>query len=548
MRTCTAALILVMACGAAVRGQTAPTVPNGRGAAVSAPATQGKPAEARTDSSVTTGGLRPSGRPEMAYTAVAGYLPLKDETEKLRANMFFTAYTQGVAAATMPATGPSATMGAAASASAPGTTAAGAAAPPAAGSRPVMFVFNGGPGAAAVWLHLAVGPKRLDMPEDGTLPKVPFRTVDNEYSWLTATDLVFIDPVNTGYSRAATPEQAKEFFGVQEDISSVGEFIRLWLTKNQRWGSPVFLAGESYGTTRAAGLSNYLQERVGVSVSGVVLISTVLNFATLSPGESNDLPFALYLPSYAAVASYHKKVAVPQGLDALLKDAETFALGDYAAALAKGAALPEAERQRIAQRVADLTGLGRDYVLESNLRVPPARFEKELLRDKTGVGKVIGRFDGRLTGFTTDAVGAGQEYDPSLTGFYAAYTSAFNDYVRQTLKYDNDLTYEVLSNRTQPWNFSSGGAGGANGYLYVGDDLREAMTHNPRMRLLVCSGRFDLATPYFATDYTLNHLTLAPEIRKNITEAYYPGGHMLYHVREGMAKLYRDVTGFVEGR
>jgi carboxypeptidase C (cathepsin A) len=410
----------------------------------------------------------------------------------------------------------------------------------------VTFVFNGGPGAAAVWLHLAVGPKRLDVPEDGSAPKAPYRVVDNEYSWLPATDMVFIDPVNTGYSRAATPEQAREFFGVQEDISAVGEFIRLWLTKNQRWGSPVFLAGESYGTTRAAGLSNYLQERVGVSVSGVVLISTVLNFATLSPGENNDMPFALYLPSYAAVAWHHKKVLAPQGLDALLKDAEAFALGDYATALARGAALSEADRQRIAKRVADLTSLPQDYILESNLRIQPARFEKELLRDKTGNGQVIGRFDGRISGWTTDAAGAGQDYDPSLSGFYAAYTSAFNEYARRTLKYDNDLTYEVLSGRTQPWNYSSGGAGGNGGYLYVGDDLRDAMTHNPQLRLLVCSGRFDLATPYFATDYTLNHMTLAPEIRKNITQTYYPGGHMLYHVREGMAKLYQDVTGFVE--
>jgi carboxypeptidase C (cathepsin A) len=307
------------------------------------------------------------------------------------------------------------------------------------------------------------------------------------------------------------------------------------------------LAGESDGTTRAAALSNYLQERVGVSVSGVVLISTVLNFAELSPGENNDMPFALYLPTYAATAWYHKKVAGGQGLEALLKDAEAFALGEYATALTKGAALPEADRQRVAQKVADFTGLSKDYVLESNLRVLPSRFEKELLRDKTGVGKVVGRYDGRLTGYATDATSAGQDYDPSLTGFYAAYTSAFNEYVRTTLKYDNDLTYEVLSNRTQPWNYNSGGAGGSSGYLYVGDDLRDAMTHNPRMRLLVCSGRFDLATPYFATDYTINHLTLAPEIRKNITEAYYPGGHMLYHVREGMAKLYKDVTGFVEG-
>jgi carboxypeptidase C (cathepsin A) len=389
------------------------------------------------------------------------------------------------------------------------------------------------------------------MPADGSAPAAPYRVVDNEYSWLAATDLVFIDPVNTGYSRAASPEQAREFFGVQEDISSVGEFIRLWLTKNQRWGSPVFLAGESYGTTRAAGLSNYLQERVGVHVSGVVLVSTVLNFGLLSPSEANDIPFALYLPTYAAVAAYHKKIPTPQtggggGLDALLKDVETFALNDYATALAKGAALPDDERTRIAKRLADFTGLPVDYIRESNLRIQPSRFEKELLRDHTGVGKIVGRYDGRLTGFPVDPVSGGQDYDPSLSGFYAAYTSAFNAYVRGTLKYDNDLNYEVLSNRVQPWNYNSGGAGGSGGFLYVGDDLRDAMTTNPNLRLLVCSGRYDLATPYFATDYTLTHLTLAPDIRKNITHSFFPGGHMLYHVRDAQAKLYQDVTKFVE--
>jgi carboxypeptidase C (cathepsin A) len=400
-----------------------------------------------------------------------------------------------------------------------------------------------------VWLHMgAVGPKRVDIPGDGTAPKAPYSVVENHYSWLPSTDLVFIDPVNTGYSRADAPEDAKEFFGVQPDIASVGEFIRLYMTKNRRWGSPVFLAGESYGTTRAAGLADYLQERVGVNVSGVILISTVLNFANLSPSESNDLPYALYLPSYSAVAWYHKRLPAGEqvkSLDEVLKDSEEFAGNQYAAALMSGAKLSDGDRNAIAKKLGELTGLPVPYIVESNLRVPPHRFEKMLLRSPDGVGdQVIGRFDGRIVGPPTDAVNDSQEYDPSLSGFLPAYTSAFNQYVRQTLKYDNDLPYEVLSNRTQPWNF---GGDGSSGFLYVGDNLRDAMTHNPHLKLLVCSGRFDLATPFFATDYTLNHMTMAPEIRKNITQAYYPGGHMIYHVQEGLEKLCKDVSGFIAG-
>jgi carboxypeptidase C (cathepsin A) len=531
-------LIALAILGGTGFSQTAPAPATGRGGGAPAPAAPPAAAarpEERTDNVVTRGTLKPSGKAEMAYTAVAGYMPLKDETGKLRANIFSVAYV-----ATPPGAATEAAVGTA-PAETPKTAPLGNTA------RPITFLFNGGPGAASAWLHLAVGPKRLDMPADGSAPKPPYRVIDNEYCWLPATDMVFVDPVNTGYSRAATPEQAREFFGVREDIHAMGEFIRLWLTKNQRWGSPVYLAGESYGTTRAAGLSNYLQERVGASVSGITLISTVLNFATLSPGEANDLPYTLCVPSYAAVAWYHKKVQSPGGLDALLKDAEAFAVGDYTTALAKGASLSPEDRRKTAKRLADLTGLSEDYVLAANLRIAPARFEKELLRAKgDAASPIIGRFDGRVTGFPTDNLNDGQEYDPSLAGFYAAYTSAFNVYVRQTLKYDNDLAYEILSNRTQPWDYSSGGAGGAGGFLYVGDDLRDAMVHNPSLRVLVCSGRFDLATPYFATDYSLSHLTLAPEIRKNITTSYYPAGHMLYHVREGLQRLYGDATAFIK--
>ncbi len=483
--------------------------------------------------SVTLGTLHPAQGPELNYTAAAGYLALKDEQGKLRANMFYTAYVLPEAGA-QPATGP---------------TTGPATAPRGSSARPVTFVFNGGPGSASVWLHLgAVGPRRLDIPADGSAPTPPYKVVENPDSWLPATDLVFIDPVNTGFSRAAEPDKAKEFFGVSEDVNAVGEFVRLWLTKNNRWDSPIFVAGESYGTTRAAALTEHLQSRVGVQVSGVILMSTVLNFGLLDPREGNDVPYALYLPSYAAVAWYHHKGAEKyrDNLDGLLKEAETYALNDYTVALAKGAALSATEKRTVATHLSELTGLSVDYLLASDLRVQPARFEKELLDGGAAgeEGKVIGRFDGRLTGDVIDPIESTQEYDPSLSGFLPAYTSAFNTYVRETLKFDSDLPYEVLTGRTQPWNW---GGNGASGYLYVGDNLRNAMTENPSLRLMVCQGRFDLATPFFAVDYTLNHMRMAAAIRKNISQKYYLAGHMMYHPQAGLEQLSKDAQAFIRG-
>ncbi|MCL2645743.1 MAG: hypothetical protein FWD61_01915 [Phycisphaerales bacterium] len=475
--------------------------------------------------SVTTGKFTPLNQPEIAYTATAGYMPLKEETGKLRAQMFYIAYTKGAVVVEGKAvTG----------LSVPDSSLVMAVQEP---KRPIIFLFNGGPGAASVWLHLGtVGPQRLDVPADGTPPKAPYQVVENASSWLSAADLVFVDPVETGYSRPADPEKAKEFFGVQEDIASVAEFVRLYLTKHQRWSSPIFLAGESYGTTRVAALASYLQEKTGVTINGIILMSTVLNFAVLSPRDSNDLPFPLFLPTYTALARFHGKIAGDEGL---LKEAESFAINEYTVALAKGDSLPESDRKAVAKKLSHFTGLSESYILESNLRVRPDRFQKELLRDQR---KLIGRFDGRLTGMVTDQVNDSAEYDPSLAGFYTAYTSAFNDYVRRVLKYDNDLPYEVLSNRTRPWNF---GSGGWNGYLYVGDHLRDAMTRNPNLKVLVCSGHYDLATPYFGTDYTMDHLGLPPELRKHITQKYYPGGHMMYHVQEARESLYKDVESFI---
>jgi len=448
------------------------------------------------------------------YTATAGYIALKDDQQKLRANIFHVAYTLKNANAA---------------------------------KRPVTFVFNGGPGAASVWLHLGTaGPQRIDFPADGSAPKLPGRLVKNEFTWLTHTDLVFIDPVNTGYSRPATPEQGKEFHGVQEDIQAVGEFIRLWLVKNERWQSPKFLAGESYGTTRAAGLSEHLADRHGIALNGIVLISTVLNFGTLTPKEGNDVPFALYLPTYAAVAWQHKKLPDQKKyatLDDLKKDVEKFALDEYAPALLKGDKLDEATRARIAERLVAYTGLSREFIELSNLRVPPARFMKQLMAADR---KVVGRFDGRIMGPALDPANDSAEFDPSLTPFYGAYTSTINSYIRETLKYENDLNYEVLSNRVHPWNFQGGGGGGWSGFLYVADDLRNAMHKNNQLKVLVCSGSFDLATPYFAAEHTLRTMGLDKSVRGNVSHVYYPAGHMMYHERSSLEKLHQDITTFIE--
>ena len=505
---------------------------------------------------ITTGTVEIAGRP-VPYTATAGYMPLKNEQGKLQARIFYVAYTARGPAATGQEPG---AKGAASAAAAPSPAAAGH--QPLATShqplttshqplttrhqplttspspRPLTFVFNGGPGAAAVWLHLgAAGPKRLDIPADGRPPGAPYHLVDNPYSWLAATDLVFVDPVSTGYSRPATPAEGKEFHGVREDIISMGEFIRLYLTQNQRWDSPLFLAGESYGTTRAAGLADYLQRHTGASVSGVILLSTVLNFAVLMPRDSNDLPYELFLPSYTAIALYHGKIHGDRAT--LLKESQDFALGDYAHALALGATLPPPEKARIAARLAQLTGLSQAYILESDLRIGPDHFRKELLRSQ---GKILGRYDARLTGDSTDPPSSQAEWDPSFDGFFTAYTSAFNTYIRATLHYENDLPYEVLTGRVQPWDFQSGGW---NGYLYVGDDLRDAMTHNPHLKVLVGAGWYDLATPYFSVDYTINHLHLAPDLRRHITQTYYPTGHMIYQVHAGLEKLQKDITRFI---
>ena len=451
------------------------------------------------------------GGQEIKYTATAGTILLKTEDDKAKASVFYVAYTKDDVSDTS--------------------------------KRPVTFTFNGGPGAASIWLHLgALGPRRVEMGDAGALLPPPYKLVDNEYSLLDVTDLVFIDPVSTGFSRAVPGEAPKQFHGIQEDIESVGDFIRLYATRNKRWTSPKFLAGESYGTTRAAGLSGYLQRRYGMYMNGIILISSILNFQTAEFDTGNDLPYILYLPTYTAIAWYHKKLPADlQGgnLQKAVEESRNFAAHQYADALMGGDGLPAARRTEIAQKLATLTGLSAEYIERSNLRIEIQRFDKELLRDQR---RTVGRLDGRFTGMDEDAAGSRPDYDPSLAAIVGPYTATFNDYMRGDLKFESDLFYEYLTGRVQPWNFEPY----ENRYVNVAETLRSAMTENPFLRVFVGKGYYDLATPFFAAEYTFDHLSLDDSLRGHLSGGYYEAGHMMYVHQPSLAKLKQDLAQFVQ--
>ena len=408
--------------------------------------------------------------------------------------------------------------------------------------RPLTFAFNGGPGSSSVWLHMgALGPKRLPMTADGESVKPPYGLVDNEYTWLEHTDLVFIDPVQTGYSRPAEGTDKKEFTGYSEDLRSVGDFIYKYTSVNSRWGSPKFLAGESYGTTRAAGLSGYLQDRHGMYLNGIVLVSAVLNFQTLRSAPGNDLPYPLYLPSFAATAWYHGKLSKEQypDLKAVLADAEAFALGEYSTALLKGDRLTEAEKNSLSTRMQALLGVSDSFLRGYHFRVSTSEFTKELLRDR---GETVGRFDGTIKGLDRLDAGDSYEYDPSYNrSIFGGYTMAINQHLGATLKYPfPDQVYEILTGKVQPWNYGEA----TNRYLDNSAVLAAAIHKNPALQVLICNGYYDLATPYFATQYTLDHMFVRGELRNNLQMKYYEGGHMMYSRERDLRTFTKDVKDF----
>lgn len=442
------------------------------------------------------------------YTATAGTLHIAGEDGEPAAAMFYMAYTRaGV-----------------------GNT----------DRRPVMFTFNGGPGSSSVWLHLGTfGPRRVAFPDAEHPPAAPYALEDNTHSLLDVTDLVFIDPVGTGYSTALGEAEDDDFHSVEQDVESVGEFIRLWTARNGRWNSPKLVAGESYGSTRAAALAEHLQDK-GIFVNGVVLVSSILNFQTARFETGNDLPYITFLPTYAATAWYHD--ALPERaaeLEPWLDEVRDFAAGDYASALMKGSALPADEEAAIARRLAAYTGLSVDYLRETNLRPSIFRFTKELLRDRR---RTVGRLDSRYLGMDADSAGERFEHDPSMTAIMGPYTAALNHYVRSELGYEEDREYQVLSFAVnQGWDWDTDRAG----YLNVAENLRQAMAADPHLEVFVANGYYDLATPFFATEYTMDHLGLEPELRDNITMAYYPAGHMMYVHPGSLQQLKADLAAFI---
>jgi carboxypeptidase C (cathepsin A) len=439
------------------------------------------------------------------YTATVAQMPLKNPEGETEAHIFYMAYTLD-----------------------------GAETP----HRPLTFCFNGGPGSASMWVHMGgMGPRSPRLLPNGAMAPPPYEIEDNHDTWLDMTDLVFIDPVGTGYSRARNIEIARRMNSVNGDIQSVGEFMRLYVTRNNRQFSPLFIAGESYGTFRAAGLAGYLVDR-GLAFNGIVLVGTTLNLETIW-SRSDDLVYQLELPTYAADAWYHKKIAVDlqsKSLKAVLDEAKSFAMGEYAAALAKGDNLSPDERKAIISKLNRYTGLDPKYLDETNLRFDVAHFTRQLLRSEH---ETIGRYDGRLTAAASLDTGETSEFDPSSSEITPPFTAAFTNYIRSELGYKTDMYY-YPSGGIQPWNYDV-----QNGFGNETAALRNALTKNPYMKVLIAAGYYDLATPFYAVEYTFSHMGLNPDMHKRISWDYYPAGHMLYIDSESHQKFHHDVGEFL---
>lgn len=443
------------------------------------------------------------------YTASTGLVELPDYDGKAKANVYYIAYTRdGVDDST---------------------------------KRPITFTYNGGPGSSSVWLHLgAVGPKRVKMGPEGEVPQPPYELLSNPHSWLAFTDLVFIDPVSTGYSRPAENEGKEQFHGLDEDANWMSDFIRLYVTREKRWGSPKFLCGESYGTTRSAAIVDRLQGTHGMYINGIVLVSMVLNFQTLDPEPGNDLPYWLFLPAYTATAWHHKALSPElqgRAFEDVLREAEAWSIREYWPAISRGDTLSDDERKKVASGLARYTGLSEQYCDLANLRIDQPRFCKELLRSKR---RTVGRLDSRYLGIDADAIQSGTGEDPSYAAIQGVYTACLNRYLREELKYENDSPYEILTGRVHPWNYRQF----TNSYVNVAPRLRDAFHKNRNLHVMVAAGYFDLATPYYASDYTLDHLGLDNSLRGQILRRYYKAGHMMYVRDTDAMQLAKDVHAF----
>ena len=409
--------------------------------------------------------------------------------------------------------------------------------------RPIAFLYNGGPGSSSAWLHMgAFGPRRVITENTAPTGAGPYKLIDNANCLLDKSDLVFIDPVGTGFSRVVGKGETKDYWGVDQDVRAFAEFIGTYLNRNGRWNSPKFLIGESYGTFRSVALANYLQSQQGIYVNGIALISTTLDMAILEPSLGDDRTYIFHLPSYAAAAWYYKTLKNrPNELASLLRDARQWASTDYAAALMKGDTLTEAERFQIAKRFSDFTGLDENYILKANLRVTLQQFRAELQR-RSGV--TVGRYDSRYSGPEYDLLAENAQDDPSFDAVSGAFTAAINDYVRRELKFTSELSYETLNGEVFPkWDWKHKGT---NPFaVSVERDLVEALLTNPRLQVQAENGWFDMATPFFATEFAVNHLQLPENLRSHITFKYYDSGHMIYLNEQELPKLKDNIGSLI---
>ncbi len=500
----------------------------GRTAPIGAQAQANRPSEAKPaaaaetpvpkeEMSVTEHTLRVGGQ-TIAYKATAGTILLKNENDEPVGLMYAVAYTRSDVKDLS--------------------------------TRPVAFLYNGGPGSASMWLHMgAFGPRRVATVDAAFTPPAPYRLVDNAETLLDKTDLVFIDAMGTGYSHAVGKAQSRDFYGIDEDVQAFAQFIDTYVSRNGRWNSPKFLIGESYGTFRSAALGNYLQQRYSMHLNGIVLISSVLDLSTITFGAGDDRVYVFYLPTYAAVAWYHKVLKNrPSDLPAFIEEARQYGQGEYASALFKGARLAPAERAAVAKKLSYFTGLSEDYLIKANLRVTLGQFNVELQRSR---GLTTGRIDARFSGYTRDLLAENAEGDPEGPAVGGAFTALLNQYNHEDLKFGKDRQYRNSSGGGGQWNWRRGAAAGGRGFGFPGApnvqaDLTQAMITNPRLFVEVENGYFDSATPFFATEFTMGHLGLPVELQKHVQLKYYPAGHMMYLNDQSRAQLHNNIAAFID--